>query len=301
MDLAGVFPPLTTPFAPDGTLALDDLKHNVLLYNKTDLAGYVALGSTGEAVLLTDAETEGVLVTVKENASKEKKLIAGCGAESTSETIRRVKRAAEIGYAAALVKTPYYYRVYYKSAAQIAHFRAVADASPIPILLYSVPVFTGVAMDPSDVATLSQHPNIIGIKDSSGNITALSEMLSGTPPAFQILVGAASTVYPSLTIGARGAILALACALPEKCAALHQLYRHGQLELARELQSLLVRASKIMISELSIAGVKFAMDQRGYRGGLPRLPLLPLDESQRKRLLVMLATVEPAAVGACSV
>jgi 4-hydroxy-2-oxoglutarate aldolase len=299
MDFSGIFPPLTTPFAADGSLSLSDLKHNVLLYNKTDLAGFVALGSTGEAVLLTHAEMEGVLLTVKENAGKDKKLIAGCGAESTAETILRVKRTAEIGYDAALVKTPYYYKPFYKSQAQVAHFRRVADASPIPVMLYSVPIFTGVALDPADVAALSEHPNIIGIKDSSGNMTALGEMLASTPPAFQILVGSASTVFPSLVIGARGAILALACALPEKCAALHQLYRAGQFDLARELQTMLVRASKTMMSEMGIAGIKFVMDQRGYRGGDPRLPLLPLEEAHKKRLIEVLTSIEPASVGAC--
>ncbi|MGA2809998.1 MAG: dihydrodipicolinate synthase family protein [Candidatus Acidiferrum sp.] len=300
MDFSGVFPALTTPFAADGSVSLSDLKHNILLYNKTDLAGYVALGSTGESVLLTQTEMEGVLITVKENAAKEKKLIAGCGAESTAATIERVKRAAEIGYHVALVKTPYYYKPFYKAEAQIAHFRRVADASPIPVMLYSVPIFTGVALDPSDVATLSEHPNIMGIKDSSGNIPALAEMIAITPPGFQILVGSAATVYPSLTIGARGAILALACALPEKCAALYQLYRHGQLELAREMQNVLVRASKTFMSEMGIAGIKFVMDQRGYSGGDPRLPLLPLEEWHKKRIIGVLASVEPAAVGACS-
>jgi 4-hydroxy-2-oxoglutarate aldolase len=300
MDFSGVFPALTTPFDADGSVSLSDLKHNILLYNKTDLAGYVALGSTGESVLLTHAEMEGVLITVKENAAKEKKLIAGCGAESTAATIERVKRAAEIGYHVALVKTPYYYKPFYKAEAQIAHFRRVADASPIPVMLYSVPIFTGVALDPTDVATLSEHPNIIGIKDSSGNIPALAEMIAITPPGFQILVGSAATVYPSLTIGARGAILALACALPEKCAALYQLYRHGQMELAREMQNVLVRASKTFMSEMGIAGIKFVMDQRGYRGGDPRLPLLPLEEWHKKRINGVLASVEPASVGACS-
>jgi 4-hydroxy-2-oxoglutarate aldolase len=300
MDFSGVFPALTTPFDADSSVSLSDLKHNILLYNKTDLAGYVALGSTGESVLLTHAEMEGLLITVKENAAKEKKLIAGCGAESTAATIERVKRAAEIGYDVALVKTPYYYKPFYKAEAQIAHFRRVADASPIPVMLYSVPIFTGVALDPTDVATLSEHPNIIGIKDSSGNIPALAEMIAITPPGFQILVGSAATVYPSLTIGARGAILALACALPEKCAALYQLYRHGQMELAREMQNVLVRASKTFMSEMGIAGIKFVMDQRGYRGGDPRLPLLPLEEWHKKRINGVLASVEPASVGACS-
>jgi 4-hydroxy-2-oxoglutarate aldolase len=299
MELSGVFPALTTPYDRDGSVSLGDLKHNILLYNKTDLAGFVALGSTGESVLLSHAEMEGVLITVKEFAAKEKKLIAGCGAESTAETIGRVKRASELGYDAALVKTPYYYKPFYKPAAQIAHYRSVADASPIPVLLYSVPQFTGVALEASDVATLCEHPNIIGIKDSSGNVQRLAEMIASTPPSFQILVGSASTVFPSLTIGARGAILALACALPEKCCAIYQLQRNGQLDLARELQNVLVRASKNVVSEMGIAGVKFVMDQRGYRGGHPRLPLLPLEEWHKKRLVGLLASIEPAAVGAC--
>jgi 4-hydroxy-2-oxoglutarate aldolase len=299
MDLSGVFPALTTPYSGDGSVALSDLKHNVLLYNQTDLAGYVALGSTGESVLLSSAEMEGVLVTVRENAAKEKKLIAGCGAESTAETIARVKRAADIGFHIALVKTPYYYKPFYKVEAQIAHYRAVADASPIPVMLYSVPQFTGVALEAAEVATLAEHQNIVGIKDSSGNVQRLAEMIATAPPNFQILVGSASTVFPSLTIGARGAILALACALPEKCAALYKLYRAGQLDLAREMQTVLVRVSKAMVSEMGIAGVKFVMDQRGYRGGVPRLPLLPLEEWHKKRLVGLLAGIEPAAVGAC--
>jgi len=298
MELSGIFPALTTPYAADGSVSLSDLKHNILLYNQTELAGYVALGSTGESVLLSSAEMEGVLVTVKENAARDKKLIAGCGAESTAETIVRTRRAADLGYQIALVKTPYYYKPFYKSKAQLAHFKRVADASPIPVMLYSVPIFTGVALEPSDVAALSEHPNIIGIKDSSGNIQALSEMIAITPPAFQILVGSASTVFPALTIGARGAILALACALPEKCTALYKLHRTGQVERAREMQTLLVRASKGMVSEMGIAGVKFVMDQRGYRGGVPRLPLLPLEEGHKKRLVGLLAAMAPAAVGA---
>jgi len=300
MDFSGVFPALTTPYDHDGSVSLSDLKHNILQYNRTDLAGFVALGSTGESVLLTPAEMEGVLITVKENAAKDKKLIAGCGAESTAETIARVKRAAEIGYHAALVKTPYYYKPFYKTEALLAHYKRVADASPIPVLLYSVPQFTGVALEASEVATLSEHPNIVGIKDSSGNVQRLAEMIASTPRAFQILVGSAATVFPSLTIGARGAILALACALPEKCTALYQLHRHGQQELAREMQNVLVRASKTIVSELGIAGVKFVMDQRGYRGGQPRLPLLPLEDWHKKRITAVLGTVEPASVGACS-
>jgi 4-hydroxy-2-oxoglutarate aldolase len=298
MDLSGIFPALTTPFAPDDSVSLADLKHNIRLYNGTDLAGYVVLGSTGEAVLLSRSEMDGILVTVKEAAGKEKKLIAGTGAESTAETIERTKRAAELGYHAALVKTPHYYKPAYKPDVLIAHYRRVADDSPIPVLLYSVPQFTGVTLEAPEVAALAEHPNIIGIKESSGNVQRVAEIVATTPPGFQVLVGSAATIYPSLALGVRGGILALASALPEKCVALFELVRKGHHERARELQALLARASKPIVSEMGIAGVKFVMDQRGYRGGVPRLPLLPLHAEEKKRLSEFMATFEPAVMRA---
>jgi len=298
VNFSGVFAALTTPFANDGPVSLADLKHNVQRYNQTDLAGYVALGSTGEAVLLTRAEMDGILATVKESAAKVKKLLAGAGAESTAETIERTKRAAEFGYDAVLVKTPYYYKPAYKPEVLIAHYRRVADESPIPVMLYSIPQFTGIALESAEVAALAEHPNIIGIKDSSGNVQGVAEIVAATPPKFQTLVGSAASVYPSMAIGARGAILALACALPEKCVALFELFRKGHHEKARELQSILVRASKLIVSEPGIAGVKHAMDQRGYRGGIPRPPLLPLQHEQKKRLTEFLASLEPATARA---
>ncbi len=298
MDLSGVFPALITPFAADGSVSLADLKHNLHRYNGTDLAGYVVLGSTGESVLLSREETDGILATAKEAAAPEKKLIAGTGAESTAETIEKTKRAAELGYHAALVKTPHYYKPMYKPEVLIAYYRRVADNSPIPILLYSVPQFTGVALEALEVAALSEHPNIIGIKDSSGSVQRVAEIIAAARADFQVLVGSASTMYPSLMIGARGAVLALASALPEKCVALYNFARRGQLEQARELQQLLVKASKLIVSEAGIAGVKFVMDQRGYRGGIPRLPLLPLTDEVKKRLIALLAALEPAVARA---
>jgi 4-hydroxy-2-oxoglutarate aldolase len=298
VNFSGVFAALTTPFANEGPVSLADLKHNVQRYNQTDLAGYVALGSTGEAVLLTRAEMDSILATVKESATKEKKLLAGAGAESTAETIERTKRAAEFGYDAVLVKTPYYYKPAYKPEVLITHYRRVADESPIPVMLYSIPQFTGIALESVEVAALAEHPNIIGIKDSSGNVQGVAEIVAATPPKFQTLVGSAASVYPSMAIGARGAILALACALPEKCVALFELFRKGHHEKARELQSILVRASKLIVSEPGIAGVKHAMDQRGYRGGIPRPPLLPLQHEQKKRLTEFLAGLEPATARA---
>ena len=298
MNLSGVFAALTTPYAHDGSVSLADLKHNIQKYNATDLAGYAAVGSTGESVLLSRAEMDSILITAKESAAKEKKLLAGTGAESTSETIERCKRAAELGYDVALVKTPFYYKTMYKPEVLIAHYRRVADESRIPVLLYSIPQFTGIALGTAEVAKLAEHPNIIGIKDSSGNVQGVGELIAATPPAFQVLVGSAATVFPSLALGARAAILALACALPEKCVTLFELVRQGQFERARELQSILARASKLIVSELGIAGVKFVMDQRGYRGGVPRPPLLPLHDEQKKQLTDILTALEPAALRA---
>jgi 4-hydroxy-2-oxoglutarate aldolase len=298
MDFSGVFAALTTPFAADDSVAIADLKKNIQRYNATALAGYAVQGSTGESVLLSRAEWDSVLVAAKEAASPQKRLLAGSGVESTAETISRSKRAAELGYHAALVKTPYYYKPVYKPDVFIAHYRRVADASPIPVLLYSVPQFTGISLEAPEVAVLAEHPNIIGIKESSGHVQRVAEMVAATPASFQVLTGGAGVLLPSLTVGAKGAILALASALPEKCAELYELTRRGQLETARELQKNLLRASKLIVSELGIPGVKFVMDQRGYYGGMPRLPLQPLADSAKRRVLELLATFEPAAARA---
>jgi 4-hydroxy-2-oxoglutarate aldolase len=298
MDFSGVFAALTTPFAADDSVAIAHLKQNIQRYNATSLAGYAVQGSTGESVLLSRAEWDSVLVAAKEAASPQKKLLAGTGVESTAETISRTKRAAELGYHAALVKTPYYYKPVYKPEVFIAHYRRVADASPIPVLLYSVPQFTGISLEAPEVAVLAEHPNIVGIKESSGHVQRVAEMIAATPDSFQVLTGGAGVLLPSLTVGAKGAILALASALPEKCAELYELTRRGQLETARELQKTLLRASKLIVSELGIPGVKFVMDQRGYYGGLPRLPLLPLSDAAKKRVLELLAALEPAAARA---
>jgi 4-hydroxy-2-oxoglutarate aldolase len=298
MEVSGIFPALTTPFSSDGSVSIADLKHNIQMYNRIGLAGYVVMGSTGESVLLSKPEMEAVLVAVKETAAQGKKLIAGTGAESTAETIERTKRAAQLGYDVALVKTPYYYKPVYKPEVYIAHYRRVADASPIPVFLYSVPQFTGVALEAPEVIALSEHPNIVGIKESSGNVQRVAEIIASVRSDFQVLVGSAATIYPSLAIGARGAILALGSALPDKSVELYELFRQGKHEKARELQEVILRASKLIVSECGIAGVKYAMDRRGYRGGLPRLPLLPLKDEQKTRINTLLETLEPVAMRA---
>jgi 4-hydroxy-2-oxoglutarate aldolase len=294
VDLGGVYPALTTPFAPDGSVSLADLKYNIERYNSTGLAGFVVLGSTGESVLLSRGEMDDILTTVRDAAGQGKRLIAGTGAESTQDTIERTKRAAELGYQIALVKTPHYYKPAYKPEVLIAHYRRVADASPIPVLLYSVPLFTGVTLEAPEVGALAEHPNIIGIKESSGHVMRVAEIVGACPPDFQVLTGSAGTMLAGLTVGAKGAILALGSALPEMCVTLYDLYRSGEIDKARALQNILLKASKTIQSEHAIAGIKFAMDQRGYHGGIPRQPLVPLPDAHKQRVLDLLGSLEPA-------
>ena len=290
----GIFPALVTPFAADESVSFAAVRSNIQLYNQTKIAGFVVLGSTGESVLLSGDEADAVLAAAREVAASEKVLIAGTGAESTRDTIVRTKRAAALGYRFALVKTPYYYKPVYRAETYLRHYRAVADASPIPVLLYSVPQFTGITLETPEVLALCAHPNIVGIKDSSGNIQRVGEMVAGAPPDFAVLTGGAAVIYPALTVGASGAILALAAALPEKCAEVYALVQNGRHAEARQLQLALVRASKRIVGENGIAGVKFAMDLRGYYGGVPRLPLLPLTAEQRQSIAAVVSELHPA-------
>ena len=293
MAISGIFPALVTPFEPDGAVSLRGVRENIRRYNQTAVAGCVVLGSTGESVMLSREAADSVLAASIEVAAPAKLLIAGTGAESTSETIARTRRAADLGYAAALVKTPYYYKPVYKAETFIRHYRAVADASPIPVLLYSVPQFTGITLETPEILTLAAHPNIVGIKDSSGNIQRAAEIVAGARPDFQVLTGGAAVIYPALAVGARGAILALAAALPEKCAELFLLFESGRHEQAKALQLELAVASKCIVSEQGIAGVKYAMDLRGYNGGLPSLPLLPLPEEKKQSIAAVISQLHP--------
>jgi 4-hydroxy-2-oxoglutarate aldolase len=298
MKLHGIFLPLTTPFHEDGALALGRLRENIQRYNKTAVAGYVVVGSTGESVLLSRSETEQAWAAVGESAAEDKILIAGTGVDSTAETIDRTNRAANLGYRAALVKTPYYYKPQMTPELLTEHFLRVADAARIPILIYSVPQFTGVAVEAPLVARLAQHPNIIGIKESSGNIQRVAEIIHLAPANFQTLAGSAGTVFASLVLGAVGGILAVGNVLPELCVQLYEAVRAGDFSRARSLQERLLEPTIVLVSKLGIPGVKYAMDRVGYFGGLPRRPFLPLNDAQKKeaeRVLEALALAGSAA------
>ena len=295
MNLEGIFPPITTPFRADESLALDRLRDNIRKYNRTGVAGYVVTGSTGESVLLSRDETEQVWTAAREAAATDMTLIAGTGAESTSETIARTNRAAALGYHYALVKTPYYYKPVINDALLAEHFTRVADAARIPVIVYSVPQFTGVSVEPPLAARLAAHPNIAGIKESSGNIQRITEIISAAPQRFRTLVGSAPTLYASLAVGAVGGILAAACALPELCVELYQAARAGDAPRAKELQHRLLAPAIALTSRFGISGLKFAMDQLGYYGGPPRRPLLPVNESARQEIDRVLSAVAAPA------
>jgi 4-hydroxy-2-oxoglutarate aldolase len=297
MKLHGIFPPLTTPFDAAGEPAPGRLRENIAKYNRTGLAGYVVVGSTGESVLLSRDETERVWAAAREAAAPEKLLIAGTGVDSTAETIARTRRAADLGYHAALVKTPYYYKPQMTPDAVVEHFRRVADASPIPILIYSVPQFTGLAVEAPEVARMAEHPNIAGIKESSGHVQRVTEIIRATPTRFQTLVGSASTLYASVALGAVGGILALACVLPELCVELYEAARAGHPETARALQHRLLAPTLTIVARHGIPGVKYAMDRVGYYGGPARPPFLPLDDAAKRELEGVLAGVAAVAAG----
>jgi len=297
LTLEGIFPPLTTPFATDESLALDRLAENVSKYNSLAAAGYVVTGSTGEAVMLTPQETERVWTTVREAAAPGKILIAGTGLDSTAETLARTRRAAAIGYSVALVKTPYYYKPMMSPAAQEAHFRRLADASPIPILIYSMPPFTGITVEADLAARLSQHPNIVGIKDSGGSAERTAAIVRQSRPDFQTVVGSAHIFADSLAAGARGGILALACAFPELCLELYEAHRQGDAPRVKALQEIAAPLARTIVSKHGPAGVKYAMGQRGYYGGPPRGALLPLTREAAAEIeaVLMHAAVVPSA------
>jgi len=291
MKLHGIFPPLTTPFALDGSLALNRLSDNVTKYNGTGVAGYVVVGSTGESVLLRFEEVERVWAAVREAASPDKVLIAGSGVDSTDETIRRTNCAAELGYHVALVKTPYYYKPQMTPEALTEHYLRLADAARIPVLIYSVPQFTGMAIEAPLVARLAQHRNIIGIKESSGVMQRVGEIVHQAPESFQTLVGSASTFFPALAMGAIGGILAAACFAPELCVELYEAARAGDVVRGRALQQRLLVPTATIVGRLGVPGIKYAMDQTGYYGGPARRPFLPLSEAGRKEVDAALAGV----------
>ena len=361
MLLHGIFPPITTPFYPDGNVYFKKLEHNVERYSRTPVAGIVVLGSTGEAILLSDQERRDVLKSAREATAPNKVLVAGTGIESAIETLRLTEYAAKLGYDVAMVRTPHYYKKQMASANILAFYRTVADGSPLPVIIYNFPQATGYDMPAEVVIELAEHPNLIGIKESSGSIEKVVKIVEGTrhirrsatvtetfeavtprmlaaatsganaeggelvpvevltgagsegkssskpsssavtavgnlktrqkEVGFQVLVGAAQKLHPSLDAGAVGAILAFACPAPTACYEIYAAWKEGDSELARLKQERIAKAAARVVGDLGVPGVKYGMDLNGYYGGPSRLPFLPLTADLKAEIEQLLADV----------
>ncbi len=280
MNLHGVLLPVTTPFAGD-VVAPARLAANISRYQAHGVAGYLVLGSTGEATLLDEGEKIALLAAAREAVPSSATLLAGVGLESTAATARLARRAAEAGADGLLVLTPFFFRTRMTAEALVRHFRTVADASPVPILLYNVPAHTSLVIPPSVVETLATHANVIGLKDSSGDLPWLLDVLARVPETFQIVCGSAPAFLPALHSGAVGGILAIADAFPELAVKVYARHAEGCAAEALALQKQLAAATRLVLGTHGIAGVKAAMETRGLAGGDPRPPLLPLTGDDR--------------------
>jgi 4-hydroxy-2-oxoglutarate aldolase len=284
MKLQGIFPPITTPFDHNGDIYKIKLTHNIESWNRTGLAGYVVCGSTGESVMLTPEEKYLCWEIVAKAAAPEKLLIAGTGVESVRETVSLTNKAAGMGYKAAMIRTPHYYKSLLNRAdAQALYFRAVADQVKIPVMIYNWPQATGIDIAPEAVALLSEHPNIIAIKESSGSLEKVMQMIREVKPGFQVLVGSAPTLAASFHVGAVGAVLAFANAAPYACITIWEAHRSRELEAAKDWQNRIAKAAQLVTTKYGVPGLKHAMDLMGYYGGPPRLPLsTPSPEAKRE-------------------
>ncbi len=285
MNLAGIYPPITTPFNGDGDVDFDALRRNIDRYITTPVAGMVVLGTNGEAPLLSESEGDRVIEVARDAVPRDRTLIAGTGRDSTRAAIQAVHRAAGLGVDAVLVRTPSSYRSQMDARALIAHYEAIADGSVVPVILYNFTAATGVNLGPEIVARLADHPNIVGVKDSNGDTTQIAELVRTCSGRLSVLVGSAQTFYASLCLGASGGILAVACIAPQACARLLSFVSAGRHADALALQFRLLPLARCVTTKYGVPGLKVAMDAAGWIGGPPRPPLLPLrgDEAEEVR------------------
>jgi 4-hydroxy-2-oxoglutarate aldolase len=278
MTLTGVFAPLTTPFADDDRLDVHRLRAAIAWWLASPLTGFVVLGSTGEAVLMDDDECDRVVDEARSLVPRQRPFIVGVGRESTQATNRAAKRAADLGADAVLVRTPGFFKSQMTGDAFMRYYTAVADASPVPVLLYNFTALTGVNLLPATVAHLARHKNIVGMKESGSDISQVADLVASTPEAFSVLAGSGSTFFPALCAGASGGILALAALLPEPCVRLFELTRNKQYEAAGALQQRLMPIARLS-STYSVPGLKAALNLVGCDVGRPRSPLAPVRET----------------------
>ena len=292
LDINGVIPPMITPFREDGAVDYDKHAENMNRWNRDNLAGYLVLGSNSEAAYLSQDERVRMIELTVAHAKKDRLILAGTGMESAVETIKLTNRAAELGVHAALVLTPFYYGDQMTDTALIRYFTCVAEGSDIPVLIYNVPKFTHINISPKALKELSRHPNILGMKDSTGNVPQLVSFLSVIPDGFNLLVGTVSAWFPALTLGIKGGIFALANCAPNECAAVQDAFNAGDSATARETYLSIFPVNTAVTNTYGVSGLKYAADLMGYRGGHVRNPLLPLKEDEKADIRDIMTTAK---------
>jgi 4-hydroxy-2-oxoglutarate aldolase len=290
MALQGVFPPIATPFDAQGRLDRAALAANVARWNQAGLHGYVVAGSNGESVLLEQDEVAEAVRVVRAAAGLGRLVIAGTGCQSTSATVRLTRAAAVAGAHFALVMTPSFYANEMSEAAMIRHYETVAAASPIPVLVYNVPKFTHYNITPATVARIAALPNIVGIKDSAGDVPQLGELVRLAPTGFDVVAGHGGAFVAGLRLGTKGGILAVANVAPRECVAMFVLAQEGRYDEAQAISDRIAPVTRAVTTGFGVPGLKAALDLLGYQGGAPRPPLLPLDAAKREELRQILHT-----------
>ena len=294
-NLRGILLPTTTPFDVDGQILSDAIRENLRAWSAKGVAGFVILGSTGERVHLDEREYLQVIETSRAAVSNDFAFIVGAGQQSIVGTINEIRRAADAGAEAVLVITPHYYRSSINQETLVRYYTAVADAAPIPLLLYSMPALTGVKIEPETVARLAEHPNIIGVKDSSNEIAAFDQTVELCPPGFAVLTGNGTILFDALCAGATGGILAVGCVVPQLCVEIFRAFNAGETDRAAALQSRLTPLATAVPTKFGIGGLKAALDFAGFQGGRVRAPLPSPDESARRKIATLLEAVVVSA------
>jgi len=292
MNLAGVFAPIPTPFDDRDRVDTGRLRAALARWVPKPLTGFVVLGSNGEAVLMDDFEADQVIISARETIPSDRRFIVGTGRESTQAAIRASRRAAEHGADAVLVRTPGFFKTQMTTDAFVRHYTAVADASPVPVLLYNFTALTGVNLLPAAVSRLATHPNIVGMKESGGDVAVIADLVSGTPDDFGVLAGTTSTFYAALCVGAVGGILAPSCVVPDACVRLFELTRTGRHADAVALQRDLIPLARLLGPTYGVPGLKAALNLIGYDVGVPRPPLAPVPDSAMGALRDAIAQFE---------
>lgn len=287
--LGGIYPPLPTFFDEREQLDLATLQRHMQRIAHSGIAGYVVMGTNGEAVHLSSDERRQVIETARNVAGDDAQILAGCGEQSTIATIANCQQAAQSGADFALVLPPFYYKGRMNNAALLAHYRTVADHSPIPVVIYNMPASTaGLDIDAATIIALAQHPNILGVKDSAGNMAKLAQVGGNVSPHFRVFAGSAGYLLPALAVGVVGAVAALANIFPSEVCRLQELFHSGQMEEARLLQARLVPANTAITATYSVAGLKAALELVHGYGGRPRSPLQSVTEQERTTLAQIL-------------